>query len=113
LALRHGLPEEIILELPLSAPLVQAPLATAQKAPARPCSTGPNGPACGCGSSSPANLCETRLRGKLQRHVPDECLNLHWFRTHRHAREEIGRWRNHCNTKRPHSALGYLSQRNF
>ncbi|MBL3566207.1 transposase [Rhodovulum sulfidophilum] len=25
----------------------------------------------------------------------DECLNLHWFRSLRHAREEIGRWRSH------------------
>ena len=39
----------------------------------------------------------------------DECLNLHWFRSLRHAREEIGRWRNHYNNKRPHSALGYLT----
>jgi hypothetical protein len=37
----------------------------------------------------------------------DECLNLHWFRSLRHAREEIGRWRDHYNTVRPHSALGY------
>ncbi|MBL3607187.1 integrase core domain-containing protein, partial [Rhodovulum sulfidophilum] len=38
----------------------------------------------------------------------DECLNLHWFRSLRDAREEIRRWRSHYNTKRPHSALGYL-----
>ncbi len=37
----------------------------------------------------------------------DECLNLHWFRSLRHAREEIERWRHHYNTERPHSALGY------
>ena len=43
----------------------------------------------------------------------DECLNLHWFRSLRHAREEIGRWRNHYNTKRPHSVLGYLSPVEF
>lgn len=43
----------------------------------------------------------------------DECLNLHWFRSLRHAREEIGRWRNHYNTKRPLSALGYLSPTEF
>jgi putative transposase len=36
-----------------------------------------------------------------------ECLNLHWFRSLRHAREEIERWRHHYNTERPHSALGY------
>ena len=43
----------------------------------------------------------------------DECLNLHWFRSLRHTREEIGRWRNHDNTKRPLSALGYLSPTEF
>jgi len=32
-------------------------------------------------------------------------------RTHAHA--EIGRWRSHYNTKRPHSALGYLSPTEF
>ena len=43
------------------------------------------------------------LSGKLR----DECLNLHWFRSLRHAREEIERWRHHYNTERTHSALGY------
>lgn len=37
----------------------------------------------------------------------DECLNLHWVKSLRHAREEIARWRVHDNTRRPHSALGY------
>jgi putative transposase len=37
----------------------------------------------------------------------DECLNLHWFRSLRLAREEIERWRHHHNTERPHSALAY------
>ena len=49
------------------------------------------------------------LNGKLR----DECLNLHWFRSLRHAREEIDRWRHHHNTERPDSALGYLSQIEF
>ena len=43
------------------------------------------------------------LNGKLR----DEYLNLHWFRSLRHARKEIERWRHHYNTERPHSALGY------
>ena len=42
------------------------------------------------------------LNGKLR----DECLNLHWFRSLRHARDGIERWRRHYNTERPHSALG-------
>ncbi len=49
------------------------------------------------------------LNGKLR----DECLNLHWFRSLSHARDEIGRWRHHYNTERPHSALGYLSPTEF
>lgn len=43
----------------------------------------------------------------------DECLNLHWFNSLRHAREAIARWRAHYNTERPHSALGYLSPKEF
>lgn len=43
----------------------------------------------------------------------DECLNPHWFRSLRHAREEVDRWRSHYNTERPHSALGYLSPKEF
>ncbi len=49
------------------------------------------------------------FNGKLR----DECLNLHWFRSVRHARAEIGAWRRHYNAERPHSALGYLSPMEF
>ena len=49
------------------------------------------------------------FNGKLR----DECLNLHWFRSLRHARAEIGAWRRHYNAERPHSALGYLSPMEF
>ncbi len=49
------------------------------------------------------------LNGKLR----DECLNLHWFRSLTHAREEIDRWRHHYNTERPHSALGYQTPTEF
>jgi len=34
-----------------------------------------------------------------------ECLNLHWFRSLAHAREEISQWRHHYNTERTYSAL--------
>lgn len=43
----------------------------------------------------------------------DECLNQSWFRSLRHAREEIEAWRIHYNTERPHSALGYQSPTEF
>ena len=49
------------------------------------------------------------FNGKLR----DECLNLHWFRSLRHARNEIAAWRGHYNAKRPHSALGWLSPLEF
>lgn len=49
------------------------------------------------------------FNGKLR----DECLKLHWFRSLRHARDEIERWRQHYNTERPHSALGYLPPTEF
>ena len=43
----------------------------------------------------------------------DECLNQHWFRSLRHAREVIAAWRIHYNTQRPHSALGYQTPTAF
>ena len=43
----------------------------------------------------------------------DECLNVHWFGSLRHARDEIAEWRGHYNAKRPHSALGWLSPMEF
>jgi len=43
----------------------------------------------------------------------DECLNQHWFKSLRHAREIITEWRNHYNTQRPHSALGYQTPAEF
>ena len=49
------------------------------------------------------------FNGKMR----DECLNLHWFRSLRHTRDEIAAWRRHYNAKRPHSALGWLSPLEF
>jgi putative transposase len=49
------------------------------------------------------------FNGKLR----DERLNLHWFRSLRRARDEIGAWRRRYNAERPHSALGYLSPMEF
>ena len=39
----------------------------------------------------------------------DECLNEEWFVSLAHARAVIEDWRIHCNTTRPHSALGCLT----
>ena len=43
----------------------------------------------------------------------DECLNTHWFRSVRHARELIADWQEDYNTVRPHSALGQLAPAEF
>ena len=44
------------------------------------------------------------FNGKLR----DELLNGEIFYTLREAQILIGRWRDHCNTIRPHSSIGYL-----
>lgn len=45
------------------------------------------------------------FNGKLR----DECLNMEWFRNRTEARLVIEDWREHYNTVRPHSSLGYLT----
>ena len=49
------------------------------------------------------------FNGKLR----DECLNLACLRNLGEAREKIGSWREHYNSSRPHSALGYLAPATF
>ncbi len=49
------------------------------------------------------------LNGKFR----NECLNRHWFKTLADARMKIDQWREHYNTIRPHSSLGYLSPIEF
>ena len=43
----------------------------------------------------------------------DECLNREWLLNLREARGVIEDWRQHYNTERPHSRLGYLSPENY
>ena len=43
----------------------------------------------------------------------DECLNREWLLNLREARVLIEDWRQHYNTDRPHSRLGYLSPEEF
>jgi putative transposase len=47
------------------------------------------------------------FNGKLR----DECLNMEWFRNRTEARLVIEDWREHYNTVRRHSSLGYLTPR--
>ena len=49
------------------------------------------------------------LNGRLR----DECLNLHWFMSLKHAREVIWQWREEYQTLRPHSGLGGLTPEEF
>jgi len=49
------------------------------------------------------------FNGKLR----DEYLNLHWFRSLRHVREEIGRWRHHDNSHARTRRSDTCRQRNF
>lgn len=49
------------------------------------------------------------LNGKFR----SECLNQYWFKNIEEAKELIMQWRNHYNTKRPHSSLNYLSPVDF
>ena len=43
----------------------------------------------------------------------DECLNVNWFWNLWEARRKIGAWREHYNTRRPHSQLGYQTPEEF
>lgn len=43
----------------------------------------------------------------------DECLNEHWFTSLEEARQIIEDWRVHYNERRPHSALGYKTPKEF
>ena len=54
------------------------------------------------GSPWENGYCES-FNGKLR----DECLNGEIFYSLREAQVVIEKWRNHYNTKRPHSSLGY------
>ena len=91
LALIHGLPEEIILD---NGPegTSRAMFDWSEQTGVRLRFIEPGKPV--------QNAFVESFNGKLR----DACLNLHWCRSLRHAREEIACWRVHYNTKRPHSA---------
>lgn len=100
LALTHGLPEEIILD---NGPegTSRAMFEWSERTGVRLRFIEPGKPV--------QNAFVESFNGRFR----DECLNQHWFRSIRHAREEIAAWRHHYNTQRPHSALGYRSPAEF
>ena len=100
LALRFGLPEEIVLDNG-SEGTSKAMFDWSERTGVRLRFIEPGKPV--------QNAFVESLNGKLR----DECLNLHWFSSLRHARTEVESWRIHYNTERPHSSLGYLSPTEF
>ena len=56
---------------------------------------------------------EKRLYRKLSQPSHDECLSREMLLNLREARVVIEDWRQHYNTERPHSRLGYLSPEEF
>ena len=100
IALRFGLPEEIVLD---NGPegTSRAMFEWSEKTGVRLRFIEPGKPV--------QNAFVESFNGRFR----DECLNQHWFRSIRHAREEIAKWRHHYNTQRPHSALGYRSPVEF
>ena len=51
--------------------------------------------------------CGLQGNGNDGAELRDECLNGEIFYSLKEAQTVIESWRNHYNTKRPHSALGY------
>ena len=49
----------------------------------------------------------------FHRRFRDECLNREWLLNLREARVVIEDWRQHYNTERPHTQLGYISPEGF
>lgn len=113
LALRIGLPEEIILELPMVAPPVRATIGDGPEGTSKAMFDWSERTGVRLRFIEPGKPVQNAFVASFNGKFRDECLNLHWFRSLSHAREEIGRWRHHYNNRRPHSALGYLSPTEF
>lgn len=55
------------------------------------------------------NMYMESFNGRLR----DECLNVHWFMSLEHARQEVEAWRIDYNTERPHSSLDNMTPEEF
>ncbi|MBW7057983.1 integrase core domain-containing protein, partial [Paracoccus bogoriensis] len=60
----------------------------------------------------PGNAAPTRFQHSSG-HLPEECLNQHWFTSIDEAREIIEDRRIDCNTECPHSSLKYQIPEEF
>ena len=100
LAIRHGLPEEIVMdngsEFTSKAMFLWSLKTGVQLRFIQPGKPMQNG----YGES---------FNGKFR----DECLNENWFTSLTEARRLIERWRCHYNEERPHSGLGYMTPAAF
>lgn len=61
----------------------------------------------------PGKPIENAFAESFNGRLRDECLNINWFLSLKHAREVIEDWRKDYNTIRPHSALGGLAPQEF
>ena len=100
LALLHGLPEEIVLD---NGPegTSRAMFDWSERTGVRLRFIEPGKPV--------QNAFVESLHGKLR----DECVNQHWFRSLRHAREEIERWRQHYNPVSLHPSVYAVEVKRF
>jgi putative transposase len=63
----------------------------------------------GTSHNMPDNAHVESFNGRLR----DECLNANWFLSLADAKAKIEAWRRHYNESRPHTALGWLTPREF
>jgi putative transposase len=61
----------------------------------------------------PGKPIENAFAESFNGRLRDECLNINWFLTVKHAKETIETWRKDYNTVRPHSSLGGLAPEEF
>jgi len=58
---------------------------------------------------SPGNKNENAFIESFNGRLRDECLNMHWFRNLKEARQLIEKWRHNYNHRRPHTSLKGLT----
>ena len=58
--------------------------------------------------SRPGKPTDNALVESFNGRLRDECLNTNWFLSLDDARSKIEAWRQHYNTSRPHTSLGFV-----